>query len=417
MALRMKSLQPRRDSCSWENNMDASLFISRRLAFRRGIVTASVAVSFLVMIIAVAISSGFRHEIRDGLSAVSGDIQLTRPDQNVLDESSPVRSDPEFLPAIEAVEGVEAIIPVIYKAGIVKNGDNIHGVLFKGISNGPFSVSKIPPADSVSLPVSIPSRLSEITGLNNGDRMLVYFVGEKIKMRQFNVINIHDTMVEADENLVVYAEISDLQRLLGWEENEVSAMEILMDRHHKDEEYIKEATMDIGTIVNAWSEDSDTPVIATSSVSRYPQVFDWLDLIDFNVFFILMLMTIVAGFNMISGLLIMLFENISTIGLLKALGMTDKAIAKVFLSSSAVLVGKGMLIGNILAMVFCVVQGRFGLIPLDPKNYFVSTVPVHMDLGWIITADLTAFAVIMLLLLIPCIFISKVDPADTVRVR
>jgi lipoprotein-releasing system permease protein len=113
----------------------------------------------------------------------------------------------------------------------------------------------------------------------------------------------------------------------------------------------------------------------------------------------------------------MLFENISTIGLLKALGMTDKAIAKVFLSSSSVLVGKGMLAGNALALVFCIVQGKTGLIPLDPENYFVSNVPVHLDLGWILAADVTAFVIIMLLLLIPCIFISKVDPADTVRVR
>ena len=183
------------------------------------------------------------------------------------------------------------------------------------------------------------------------------------------------------------------------------------------EESIKEITMDVGTIVNAYSEDSEYPVIATSALSIYPQIFDWLNLIDFNVFFILLLMTIVAGFNMISGLLIMLFENISTIGLLKALGMTDKAIAKVFLSSSAVLVGKGMLVGNALALIFCIIQGATGLVPLNPENYFVSAVPVHLDMGWILAADIMSFVVIMLLLLIPCLFISKVDPADTVRVR
>ena len=247
--------------------------------------------------------------------------------------------------------------------------------------------------------------------------MLAYFVGEKVKMRRFNIVSVHDVIVEADDNLVVIAELSDLQRLMGWDNDKASAMEIVLEPSHKDEEAIKDITMTVGSIINAYSEDSDYPVIATSSLSKFPQIFDWLDLIDFNVFFILMLMTIVAGFNMISGLLIMLFENISTIGLLKALGMTDKAIAKVFLSSSAVLVGKGMLIGNTLALLFCIVQGKTGLVPLDPENYFVSSVPVHMDLGWILTADIVAFAVIMLLLLIPCIFISKVDPADTVRVR
>ena len=246
--------------------------------------------------------------------------------------------------------------------------------------------------------------------------MLAYFVGEKVRMRQFNVVSVHDVMVEADDNLVVVAELSDLQRLLDWDRNEVSAMEIILDPSYKNEDTVKEITMTVGTIVNAYSEDSESPVIATSSMSKFPQIFDWLDLIDFNVFFILLLMTIVAGFNMISGLLIMLFENIPTIGLLKALGMTDKAIAKVFLSSSAVLVGKGMLAGNALALIFCLVQGYTGLIPLNPENYFVSSVPVHIDPAWILAADLTAFVAIMLLLLIPCIFISKVDPADTVRV-
>ena len=128
-------------------------------------------------------------------------------------------------------------------------------------------------------------------------------------------------------------------------------------------------------------------------------------------------MTVVAGFNMISGLLIMLFENVSTIGLLKSLGMTDKAISKVFLSSSSVLVLKGMAWGNGLALIFCLVQGTTHLLRLNPENYFVSFVPVNLDLGMVALADLVSFAVIMLLLLIPCVFISKVDPAETVRMK
>ena len=120
---------------------------------------------------------------------------------------------------------------------------------------------------------------------------------------------------------------------------------------------------------------------------------------------------------MISGLLIMLFENISAIGLLKALGMTDRSIAKVFLSSAAVLAAKGMLIGNTLAFLFCFVQDKTRILRLDPENYFVSSVPVKVDFSLILTADVISFFIIMILLLIPCLFISKVDPADTVRVR
>ena len=390
--------------------MDASFFIASRLRFRKRIVTASVAVSFLVMIIAVAISSGFRHEIREGLSVLVGDIQLTPPDLNVLDESSPIERCPEYLKQIESLKGVQSVTPVVYKAGVVKNGDNIHGVLFKGVPGGGLQ-------DARSLSVSIPSRLGEITSLKPGDKMLAYFVGEKVKMRQFTVADVHDVILEADDNLVVYADMADLQRIMEWDENQVSAIEIALESSYKDERSLREMNMQIGTIVNSYSKDSDSPVIATSSVSKYPQLFDWVNLIDFNVFFILLLMTIVAGFNMISGLLIMLFENISTIGLLKSLGMTDKAISKVFLSSSAVLTGKGMLIGNLLALAFCILQSTTHMIPLNPENYFVPYVPVNVNFGFILLADVVSFTAIMALLLIPCLFISKVDPADTVRVR
>ena len=397
--------------------MDASFFIAGRLRFRRRLVTASVAISFLVMILAVSISSGFRHEIREGLSSVVGDVQLTPPDQNVLDESSPIERNPDYLQRVLQIEGVDDVVPVVYRAGIVKHGENIHGVLFKGIPDGPEKISDISVPDSISFPVSIPDRLAEITSLKPGDKMLAYFVGENVKMRRFNVVSVHNVMVEADDKLVVMAELSDMQRLMGWDQDQVSAMEVVLGRDFKDEDSIMDINMEIGTVVNAYSEDSDAPVIATASPSRYPQIFDWLDLIDFNVFFILLLMTIVAGFNMISGLLIMLFENISTIGLLKALGMTDRAISKVFLSSAAMLVLKGMAVGNALALIFCILQDTTHILRLDPENYFVSFVPVNIDLGTVLLADALSFIVIMLLLLVPTLFISKVDPAQTVRVK
>ena len=392
--------------------MDASLFIAGRLRFRRRIVMISIAVSYLVMIIAVAVSSGFRNEIRSGLSAVTGDVRLTPPDLNVLDESRPVERHPSYLPYVEEMEGVSEVIPVIYRAGIVKNNESVHGVMFKGL---PLQrLTDVP--DTLALGVSIPRRLAEISGLEVGDRMLSYFVGKTVKARQFNVAAIHDAIVEVDQKLVVYASLEDMQRLNGWSEEEVSSFEILLEKG-TDESDILCSGGEIGAVVNAYADENQETVIATSSIDSYPQLFDWMNLIDFNVFLILLLMTIVAGFNMISGLLIMLFENVSTIGLLKSLGMTDRSISKVFLSSSAVLVLKGMAWGNGLAFLFCLVQGTTHLLRLNPENYFVSFVPVNLDLGMVILADLVSFAVIMILLLIPCLFISKVDPAETVRMK
>ena len=367
----------------------------------------SIAVSFLVMIIAVAVSSGFRREIRSSLAEISGDIRILPPSLSVLDESLPIEKNAAYRPYVEAGEGVAAICPVVYKAGIVKNTDNIHGVLFKGVET----------TDTARLSVSIPKRLAEITGLAQGDKMLTYFVGESVKARQFNVASVYDAIVEADDKLIVYADIADLQRLNGWSDGYVSCLEVMLEDNLRNEASLVQVNSEVGTLINAYSSEDEEFVIASSSVSAYPQLFDWLDLIDFNVLFILVLMTIVAGFNMISGLLIMLFENISVIGLLKALGMTDRAISKVFLSSAAVLVAKGMAIGNAIAILFCILQDKIKILRLDPENYFVSYVPVKLDFSLILTADAISFVVIMVLLFIPCLFISKVDPADTVRVK
>lgn len=390
-------------------------FISRRLRFRGKFAVVSIAVSFLVMILAVSVSSGFRHEIRRGLSQVAGDVQLMRPDMNFLDGTSPVEASPDYLSRVLDLDFVEDVSPVVYRAGIVKSGDGIYGILLKGLPGGAASVRNGSGTDSLSLAVSIPSSLARMSGLAAGDRMLTYFIGDKVKVRQFMIAAVHETIAGTDDRFLVYADIDDIRKLNGWSGEEASVLEVSLVPSWQTEDKIRTAEQEIGFVVNSYSDDSS--VVASSSVSRYPQIFDWLGLIDFNVFFILVLMSIVAGFNMISGLLIMLFENIPTIGLLKSVGMKDRSIAGVFLLSAAGLVFRGMVAGNLLAVLLCVIQDRTKLLRLDPENYFVSFVPVHMDPGLILAADAAAFAVIMLFLLIPCMFVSKVDPADTVRMK
>lgn len=384
--------------------MNTTFFISRRLRFKGGLAMVCIAVSYLVMIIAVSVSNGFRSEIRGGLSALSGDVQITPPDLNVLDQSRPIEADASYIPYIQDIDAVAAVTPAVYLAGIVRQDADIYGVMFKGV-----------PGDMTG--VSIPRGLADRASLKEGDDLTAYFVGEKVRARKFEVTSVYDSMLETDGRIVVHADMADLQRLCGWSENQVSALEITLKDRNKDEEGILEAARQIGYAVNAYSEESDAPVIATSSISRFPQLFDWLDLIDFNVLFILILMTIVAGFNMISGLLIMLFENISTIGLFKALGMSDRSISKVFLSRAAWIVFKGMAVGNLLAFAFAMIQNRTHLLKLDPSNYFVPYVPVKIDAGSVLLADIGSFVAIMLLLLIPTLFISKVDPAQTVRMK
>lgn len=388
--------------------MNISFYIAKRLNFKGRIAMVCIAVSFFVMILAVSVASGYRTEIRKGISSVSGDVMITTPYRNVLNEERPIEASPSYLPYIKELKYVDAVNPVVYRAGIIKDQNAMYGVIFKG------SEEKI---DTIPLAVSIPESFATKAGLKPGDKLLTYFIGDQLKARQFNVASVHEALVQTDDQFVIYASNADLQRLNGWSENQVSALEVILADPYKDESSIIEATQEVGFRINAYSSDDEATVIATSVVSSFPQLFSWLNLIDFNVYFILLLMTVVAGFNMISGLLIMLFEHISTIGLLKSIGMTDKSIAKVFLASSSILVGKGMLIGNLLAILFCIIQGTTHILKLNPENYYVSFVPVNMNLGAILIADVASMAVIMLLLLIPCVFISRVDPAETVRVR
>ena len=397
--------------------MDVSLFIASRLRFKEKVVLSCITVSFLIVIIAVAVSSGFRTEIRNGVSRVTGDVQLALPRLNYLEESSPVNASPTYIDKVLDVDGVESVQPVVYRAGIVKDDSDIFGVMLKGVTDASAEAAGIVLPDSVKLGVSIPSAFAELSGLSVGDRMLAYFIGDRVKVRQFNVAAIYESLVETDGRYLVYADIDDMRRLNGWDDGQASMLEVMLKDGYRDEQTIEAVSDQIGFVMKAYATEDDDVLVSMSSVSRFPQLFDWLGLIDFNVFFILLLMTIVAGFNMISGLLIMLFENISTIGLLKSLGMTDRSIAKVFLASSAVLVLKGMVLGNALAFLFCFIQDKTHILRLDPENYFVSFVPVHIDFGTVFLADAAVFAAIMLLLLIPSLFISRVDPAETVRVR
>ena len=390
-------------------------FISDRLRFRNRVVTVTVAVSYLVMIVAVAVSSGFRGEIRSGLSRMSGDIQITPPNQSVLDVSKPIEKSPFYISKVEATDGVKDVVPVVYRAGIVKAGQTIHGVMFKGLPEGAEELASA--SDSVALAVAIPRRLSEITGLKTDDKMMSYFIGEKTRLRQFNIVSMYDAMVQPDDMLVVYTRLADLQRLEGWTDEQVSSIEIHLDDKVWDDHRVEELTDEVSGLIYEYSRTSESPVIAESSRTRYSQIFDWLDLIDFNVFFIFVLMTLVAGFNMMSGMLIMLFENRATIGVFKALGMRNRSIFRVFLTKASGFLLKSMLIGNVVALAFCLIQDQTHILGLNPENYFVSFVPVSVDIAAILVADVISYLAIMLILLLSIFFISKVDPAQTVKMK
>ena len=383
--------------------MVADSFISRKIKFKGNIAAVATAVSFFVIIVAVAVSSGFRHSIRDGVAAMTGDIRIT---PYVSGGQDPVPM-PRHLPSedkILAIPGVTGIVPVVSRAGIVKNGEIVHGVIVKGTPDQ---------VGGDGLAVSIPHRLAEITGLQPGEDLTTYFVGEKVRARKFHITAEHRDIIETDDNLLVYAGLEDMQRLNGWDSTSVSQLEVKVK--NASPKVLKDIEARIGYILSTSEDEDENGLYVISSARSYPQIFDWLGLLDVNVLIVLILMTLVAGFNMISGLLVMLLRNIPLIGTLKALGMQDRAIGRLFVRIGAEAVLKGMLVGNALAFLFCLIQGTTHLIKLDPANYFVSFVPVHLPFWGILGADLAAFAGIVLLMWLPALSISKIDPAETVK--
>jgi len=383
--------------------VEAARFISRKLSFQGKLAAVAIAVSFFVMIVSVAVSSGFRAAIRDGVAAMVGDIRIQPQDRSLGEMASMPRNLPSET-TILSVPGIKGIRPVVLRSGVVKDGDRIHGVLVKGVER----------ADS-SLTVSLPERLSRIMGLGVGDHLTTYFIGERVRVRKFRITAVHRDLVEMDDNLLVYANLEDLQRLNGWEADEVSCLEVEVADGYRNRAVLDNLASQVGTcLLNSGSEEEEE-LYVTASPRSYPQIFDWLELLDFNVLTILILMTVVAGFNMISGLLILLLRNISTIGTLKTMGMDNRSVGRVFVQVGAGVVLKGMLIGNALALLFCLIQGTTHLIPLDPANYFVSWVPVRVNLPWILAADVLSFLAILAMLWIPARYVSKIDPAVTVK--
>ena len=368
--------------------MSPERLISSRLDFRGRITVAATAVSFFVIIISLLVVDGFRREIRSGIGSLMGDVQIT---------ADVVEADDSLLAAITAVKGVENVVPAVYRTAVVKSSQGLQGVLVKGV-----------PSDGESLSARIPPSLSRKLGVGPGDALTTYFLGDKVKVRKFTVSEVSADMLLPDDRAMVYVPLADLQRVNGWDSTEVSALEVGLSPKY-DEAGAQRA--------KALELSAASGLRAEAAVDRYGRLFEWLGLLDYNVAAILLLMTLVAGFNMVSGLLIMLFRNTGTIGTLKALGMGNRGIAKVFLRVASGVTLKGLAWGGGAALIFAIVQGTTHLLKLNPENYFVSFVPVSVNLPKILLVCAVAYAVIMLLLLLPAMFVSRVDPAETVRVK
>ncbi|HBY02366.1 MAG TPA: hypothetical protein DEG92_07510 [Rikenellaceae bacterium] len=383
----------------------------------------SVAVSMIVMLLAIAISDGFKREIRDKAIGFSGGIVLSSPGIETTTYQYPVESDLSYIKDIINIPGVISVQSYACRSGIIKNGEEIQGILLKGVDsnyNWTFFKNslvdgKLPDySDSASAKeIMLSSRLAKMMAIKVGDPVQVYFVGDIVKARKFTLAGIYDAQLEEIDKTFVIANISEIQSLNGWSRNEVSGIEVISS----DPDKLEETSETIKNIIHNKGVESDPSISVVTTMDQYPHLFDWLLLLDFNVLVVLIIMITVAGANMISGLLIILFEKISMIGLLKSLGMRDSSIHRIFLYRAMMIISRGMLAGNLIAFILLLLQQRFKIIGLDPVNYFVKYVPVHIDWFKMVTVNITAFLLIILLLYIPSRFISNISPDKSLRIK
>ncbi|MBR5856849.1 MAG: ABC transporter permease [Bacteroidales bacterium] len=396
------------------------------------IASVSVGLSIAIMIVAIAIAGGFRSEIWEKASGFSGDITLQAPGVDITNHQYPIKPL-SYTKELSALPFVESLQAVSYRTGTIKTQDNIQGVLFKGVGNdynfnfyrkhliegslpdfAPQQDSagrRLPPSNDII----ISKRLAQILDFKCGDKVTAYFIDEDVTLRRFTICGIYDAQLDELDKALIIADQRHISRLNGWNEEEISGYEILLKEQsrNKSEKYLNS----IDETIYRYSKEEDPSVVPTTMDERYYILFDWLHLLDLNVVIILALMIAVAGFNMISGLLIILFERISQIGLFKALGMRTSNIIKIFLYRAASIVLAGLIPGNIAAILFCILEKKFKFISLDPSNYFVDHVPVNTDAITIILLNAMAFTLIMLIMLVPCRMISRISPSKSLKVE
>lgn len=412
--------------------MNTELFIVRRLigsrkegrSFSRsivGIAMFGIALSLAVMIVAVAIVTGFKKEISNKVTGFGAHIQILNMDSNLSYETAPVPSGLESVKQIREIEGIKNVQPFAIKAGIIKTGEEIHGAVLKGIDKSfdwtfieehlgegeLFHVNDTVRTNNVVLSGST----ARLLNLGLGDRFTMYFIQDPPRARTFTISGIYNTSLEQFDMLYIFADIKQVQRLNNWDMGEVSGYEVLIEKMDNLPEMTWLVREQVGL---DFLEDGSRLRVETIE-QKNAQIFDWLKLQDMNVIVLVILMVVVAGFNMISGLLILILERTNMIGILKALGTNNVSVRKIFMYQSAFLTLVGLFWGNLFGLGICLAQKYLNLMPLDPSSYYLDTVPINLNLLHLLMLNLGTMVITFLFLLIPSMIIARISPEKSIR--
>ncbi len=381
------------------------------------IAVTTIALGLSVMILAVAVLIGFQSEIRNKVIGFAAHIQVDNFDSNSSYESEPVPMDQPFYPELEDVDGIRHIQVFALKAGIIKTEDQLHGIVMKGVSHDfdweffrthLVSGKVLEFSDTAaSKGLLISGMISRKLKLQPGDEARMYFLSgseAQPRGRKFIVSGIYETGLEEFDEAFVIGDIRHIQSLNNWDTGMVSGFEVFIDDFKDLKKMGDLVYQSIGYDLNA-----------ETVTDTYPQIFDWLRLMDINVVIILVLMILVAGITIISTLLILILERTNMIGILKALGIKDNDLRKLFLYLTARIILKGMIWGNLFGIGIGLLQHYFRIIPLDEESYYISYVPIALNLSHILLINAMTFLLCLVMVLIPGYIIGKISPVKAIR--
>ena len=404
--------------------MNTELFIARRILSGQHaksattpivrIAVGGIALGFCMMIITLAVVSGFKQEIREKVTGFGAHIQVSNFDQNSSYETMPVPIAPAFLDSLRKLPEIQHVQSFATKAGIIKTRDNIEGVVLKGIDTGfdwSFFGDKIRVGSRLTLKDSATSNdilVSQVTAsrlhLRVGDPVVMYFISQPVRARKFTVRGIYETGLEEFDKLYVLCDLKHIQKLNDWGPGKAGGFEVTIKDFSKLDAVTQQVYRAAGYDINA-----------QNIRDLYPQIFDWLTLQDVNAQIIIALMIAVAGINLISALLILILERVNMIGTLKALGAPNASVRKTFLYVASFLVGRGLLAGNALGLLLCWIQYKYHWIGLDEASYYIAWVPVRLDVLQVLALNAGTVAICVTMMLLPTMLISRITPVKALR--
>ena len=380
-----------------------------------------IAIGIFIMILSVSIGQGFKKEIREKLSGFNGHINVLNYDYNLSLEANPILNDNALVEDILTVDGVKNIQKIATKPGLIKNNNEMQGVIMKGIGDD-YSQDYINsiiiegrlPILSDTVPkneVLISKTLANILNLKTEDAAYFYFFEQQIKIRKYTISGIYDSNLPELDELYIISDYRHIQRLNNWNSNQIAGYEVIIDKFNN----LDAVSDEVDFIISSYISPEGNLLRSQNILQSQPEIFSWLKLLDTNIAVIIILIIIVAGFNMISGLLILILERTNMIGVLKSIGMPDWSLRKVFLYLATKIALSGLLIGNLVGITAIFLQKKFELVKLNPADYFLDVVPVLLSPLDLFLLNLGAIFAIFLMMIGPSYMATRISPVKAIK--